>query len=231
MTTASRLSPVTVNRLSLYLRCLRCLDAAGIDKISSRELAERFHLSAAQIRKDLAYIGGLGVRGVGYDVRELSKQIAASLGLDRDQRLVIVGLGNLGRALDRYLAADDGHFRVVGLFDTDPSKVGTRVDGRPVLHTRQLDSVVRRSGATIAVLAVPEEVAQENYELVAAAGVKAVLNFAPTRLEPRDGVRVKDVDLRTHLEELGFFVIQDTLAGASESSVDDDHRSAGSPCI
>lgn len=202
------LSPVTVNRLSLYLRCLNCLAEKGVAKISSKQLAEMFHLSAAQIRKDLAQIGGLGIRGVGYDVADLARRLQVSLGLDRVHRLVIVGMGNLGRALGTFLAFDDGRFKVVGVFDTDPDKIGTPLESLEIHHTRDLADVVSRSGAEIGVLAVPAQVAQKNYDALVAAGIKAVLNFAPVRLDPDPRIRTKDVDLRTHLEELGFFLLQ-----------------------
>jgi len=208
------LSSVTVNRLSLYLRCLHCLSEKGVRRISSKQLAEMFHLSAAQIRKDLAQIGGLGIRGVGYDVTDLAERLQVSLGLDRVHRLVIVGMGNLGRALGTFLAFDDGRFKIVGAFDTDPEKIATPLENLQIQHIRDLAEVVRTSGAEIGVLAVPAAVAQENYDALVAAGIKAILNFAPVRLDPDPRIRTKDVDLRTHLEELGFFLMQDMPAAA-----------------
>ena len=182
-----------------------------------------FHLSAAQIRKDLAQIGGLGIRGVGYDVVDLADRLEVSLGLDRTHRLVIVGMGNLGRALATFLAFDDGRFRIVGAFDTDPKKIGSLLNGLLIQPNRDLAAVIRRTGAEIAVLAVPPDVAQENYDALAAAGIKAVLNFAPVRLDPDPRVRTKDVDLRTHLEELGFFVLQDMSRSPCDERAD-PHR-------
>jgi len=215
MTLSNSLSPVTVNRLSLYLRCLHCLSEKGVVKVSSKQLAEMFHLSAAQIRKDLAQIGGLGIRGVGYDVTDLAQRLQLSLGLDRVHRLVIVGMGNLGRALGTFLAFDDGRFKIVGAFDTDPDKIGNSLENLEILHIRDLAEVVRSSGAEIGVLAVPAAVAQENYDALVAAGVKAVLNFAPVRLDPDPRIRTKDVDIRTHLEELGFFLLQGMSTAAT----------------
>jgi redox-sensing transcriptional repressor len=199
-------SPLTLNRLSVYLRCLRQLQAQGLRRISSQELARRYLLSATQIRKDLAQFGGFGIRGVGYDVDELATHLNDLLGLDRDHPLVIVGMGHLGSALARYLGFNQGTFQVVGGVDRDPAKVG-RVLGRiAVRPVRELAQVVRETQAEIGVVAVPAEGAQEAYDALVAAGIKAVLNFAPTRVERHPAVPLKNVDLRIHLEELAFLL-------------------------
>ncbi len=197
------LSPLTLNRLSLYLRCLRDLAERGVDTISSRDLANRYHLSATQIRKDLAQLGELGIRGVGYDVAQLHRRLSERLGLDRTHTLAVVGVGNLGQALVRFLSFRDESFRVVAAFDNDPAKIGTRVGGVAVRDSTELADALRRTEVEIAVLAVPAEAAQANYDALVAAGVRAVLNFAPTRLETHPEVPTKDVDLRIFLEELG----------------------------
>lgn len=199
-------SPLTLNRLSVYLRCLNHLQELGIRRISSQELARRYHLSAAQIRKDLAQFGEFGIRGVGYEVDELAVHVNALLGLDRRHPLVIVGMGNLGSALARYLGFNSGAFEVVAGVDKDPRVVGRRIGGFVVRHTSELAQVVRDSRAEIGVLAVPAGAAQENYDALAGAGIRAVLNFAPERVKARPGVLLKDVDLRIDLEELAFFL-------------------------
>lgn len=201
-----QVSPLTLNRLSVYLRCLRHLEELGVQRISSQELARRYHLSAAQIRKDLAQFGEFGIRGVGYDVIELADRLNTLLGLDRKHPLIIVGMGNLGRALARYLGFNSGSFQVVAGVDIDPRKIGSRVGGCEIHHPRELRRLVRESGAEIAILAVPGDVAQENFDALAAAEIKGVLNFAPVRLRDRPGVRLKNVDLRIYLEELAFFL-------------------------
>src|SRR6185295_4617838 len=157
-------SPLTLNRLSFYLRCLRRLQELGIRRVSSQELAQRYHLSATQIRKDLAQFGEFGIRGVGYDVDLLADHLNSLLGLDRQHALIIVGMGNLGSALAQYLGFNYGAFRVVAGVDNDPKKIGRRVSGFVVRAAADLAEVVRESGAEIGVLAVPAEAAQENYD-------------------------------------------------------------------
>jgi redox-sensing transcriptional repressor len=199
-------SPLTLNRLSFYLRCLRHLQEQGAKRISSQELARRYHLSATQIRKDLAQFGEFGIRGVGYEVDVLAEHLNALLGLDRRHALLIVGMGNLGSALARYLGFNYGAFEVVAGVDNDPQVIGRKIGGFTVRPTAELAQVVRDSLAEIGVLAVPAEAAQENYDALADAGIKGVLNFAPVRVKRRAGVPLKNVDLRINLEELAFFL-------------------------
>ncbi|HVR07809.1 MAG TPA: redox-sensing transcriptional repressor Rex [Thermoanaerobaculia bacterium] len=200
------ISPLTLNRLSFYLRCLRQLQELGLARISSQEMAQRYHLSATQIRKDLAQFGEFGIRGVGYQIDELAEHLDALLGLDRDHPMVIVGMGNLGSALARYLGFNHGAFRVVAGVDNDPRKIGRSVAGFTVRDAAALADVVRESGAVIGVLTVPSELAQHYYDALADAGIRGVLNFATIRVKPRPGVPLKNVDLRINLEELAFFL-------------------------
>ena len=199
-------SPLTLNRLSFYLRCLRHLQELGVSRVSSQEMAQRYNLSATQIRKDLAQFGEFGIRGVGYDVDALADHLNSLLGLDRRRALVIVGMGNLGSALAQYLGFNYGAFRVVAAVDNDPQKIGRRLADLTVRSSAELAEVVRESEAEIGVLAVPAEAAQENYDALADAGIKGVLNFAPVRVKRRDDVPLKNVDLRINLEELAFFL-------------------------
>lgn len=199
-------SPLTLNRLSFYLRCLRHLQEQEIKRISSQELARRYHLSATQIRKDLAQFGEFGIRGVGYDVDALAEHLNALLGLDHPHAMLIVGMGNLGSALAQYLGFNYGAFNVVAGVDNDPQKIGRKVGSFVIRPTEDLAAVVGESGAEIGVLAVPAEAAQENYDRLADVGIKAVLNFAPVRVKRRPGVPLKNVDLRINLEELAFFL-------------------------
>ncbi len=200
-----RVSPLTLHRLSVYLRCLRQMEEAGVHRVSSQELADRFDLSATQIRKDLAQFGEFGIRGVGYDVARLTEGLHRLLGLDQQHRLAVVGMGSLGSALARHLGPD-GTFAVVAGLDNDPRKVGTRLAHLEVRHSSELPAVVRETGATIGVLTVPADAAQVNYEALVVAGIRAVLNFAPARLKPNRAVPVKDVDFRINLEELVYFL-------------------------
>lgn len=200
------ISPLALNRLSVYLRSLRRLEGQGVSRISSQELAARFHLSAAQIRKDLAHFGELGIRGVGYDVGHLRERLETLLGLDREHPAILVGAGNIGTALARFPGFNSGTFRIVAIFDNDPAKVGTRIRGQVVRPSDELIPVARQTQAEIGILAVPARAAQENYDALVAAGITAVLNFAPVQLAIDPRARVKTVDLMIFLEELAFFL-------------------------
>jgi redox-sensing transcriptional repressor len=198
------LSSLTLNRLSVYLRALRQLQEEGLRRISSQELAQRFLLSADQMRKDLAQVGELGIRGVGYDVATLRLKLEAVFGLERQHLAIIVGAGNVGSALARFPGFNSGHFQVVALLDNDSSRIGTVVGQLPIRPSKDLDEIVRATGAEIGILTVPAEAAQENYEKMVDAGLRAVLNFAPVQLREIRGVRTKNVDLMILLEELAF---------------------------
>lgn len=199
--------PLSLNRLSLYLRALRSLRAQGIARISSKELARRFGLSATQIRKDLAQHGELGIRGIGYDVGSLQRRLEHVLGLDRRHAVVIVGAGKIGTALARFPGLNSGAFQIVAIFDIDPKRIGQSIGSLRVRDPLDLAEVVEDTDATIGILAVPAEAAAENYYALVGAGVRAVLNFAPVRLEEVQGVKVKDVDLSIFLEELAHHLV------------------------
>jgi redox-sensing transcriptional repressor len=205
---SEKISELTTNRLSVYLRCLNLLAAAGIKTVSSQEMADQFNLNSAQIRKDLAYFGEFGVRGVGYFVEDLRQHITKILGLDKAHRVGIIGAGNLGSALANYNGFTHSNFTVVALFDNDKEKVGQSI-GRarvPVYDVRTIETIVRDEEIDVAVIAVPARAAQKVLNQVTAAGVKAVLNFAPARLHTRHGVKVKTVDLTISLESLSYFL-------------------------
>ena len=199
-------STATLNRLSIYLRCLQELKRVGMETISSQSLADRFHLSSAQIRKDLAQFGEFGIRGKGYEIGPLADRLHHLLGLDRKRRLVIVGMGQLGTALAGYIHFNDDSFEVVAGFDSDPAKVGKTLRGVPVFAISDMRRTVEETSAEIAVLTVPAAAAIECYDALAAAGVRAILNFAPVLLPERNKVRLKNVDLRTYLEEASFLL-------------------------
>ncbi len=208
--TSDQVSELTTNRLSVYLRCLNELDGAGVRTISSQALAEQFHLNAAQIRKDLAYFGEFGVRGVGYYVRDLKRHLRQILGLDRKLRVAIMGAGNLGLALADYPGFRQEGFEIAALFDSMREKVGQQSkSGVPILDIHELKKVAKRDGIKIAVIAVPALAAQNVLNLVVAAGIKAVLNFSPGTLQVPPGVKLKGVDLTVSLESLSFFLAQE----------------------
>ena len=206
---ADQVSELTTNRLSVYLRCLNVLEEASVRTISSQALAEQFHLNAAQIRKDLAYFGEFGVRGVGYYVRDLKRHLRQILGLDRKLRVAIIGAGNLGLALADYQGFRQEGFEISALFDTLKEKVGQQSrDGVPIHDIADLKKVSRRDGIRIAVIAVPAPYAQPVLGLIVAAGIKAVLNFSPGTLQVPPDVKLKSVDLTVSLESLSFFLAQ-----------------------
>jgi len=189
--TVDQVSELTTNRLSVYLRCLNVLENAGVRTISSQALAEQFHLNAAQIRKDLAYFGEFGVRGVGYYVRDLKRHLRQILGLDRKLRVGIMGAGNLGLALADYPGFRLEGFEIAALFDSQREKVGLQSRGGVPIHDiHDLKKIARRDGIRIAVIAVPAIAAQQVLNLVVAAGIKAVLNFSPGTMQVPDDVKL-----------------------------------------
>lgn len=194
----------TVARLPLYLRALEEIAADGVTTTSSGELAAIAGVGPAQLRRDLASLGSHGVRGVGYDVAHLHAQVAAVLGVTAELAVVIVGIGNLGHALANYVVDAGTGFRVAALVDADPAVVGTRVAGLVVEDDAGLEDIVRREGATLAVLATPASVAQDVCDRLVAAGVTGILTFVPRVLQVPDGVEVRSVDLATELQILAF---------------------------
>jgi redox-sensing transcriptional repressor len=196
---------VTVQRLPVYLRCLESLPV-GQQRVSSDELAELAGVLGAKIRKDLSYLGTHGTRGVGYDVEHLKHEIRIELGLTRDWAVVIVGIGNLGSALANYGGFGERRFQVVGLFDVDPVKVGTRVDSLTVEPMSRLAGAVRDRNASIGIIATPAEAAQDVADALADAGVRSILNFAPLVIRAPEGIEVRRVDLSTELQVLTFYL-------------------------
>jgi redox-sensing transcriptional repressor len=195
----------TVARLPLYLQVLVEVAEAGTVTLSSDDLAGAAGLNSAKVRKDLSFLGTYGTRGVGYRVAELTTEISQVLGLTGDRSVVITGIGNLGRALASYDGFTRRGFRVEALVDADPAKVGTMVSGHRIEPVSRLDRLVRERGITIAVIATPSQHAQGVADAVVAAGVTAILNFAPIHLDVPDSVTVRTVDLSTELQILSFY--------------------------
>lgn len=198
------LPPTTVSRLPSYLRALGGLASEGTSTTSSEQLADLVGVSSAQLRKDLSFLGASGRRGVGYEVEHLRRQIAQSLGMTEQRRVVIVGIGNLGHALATYSGFTDRGFLLAGLVDADERVVGTRVRGLVVQPIERLAAVVAGGDATIGIIATPASVAQEMCDRLVAAGVAGILNFAPRTLRVPDGVDLREVDLGAELQILGF---------------------------
>ncbi len=209
----ANISELTISRLSIYLRCVDQLLDLGVETVSSQELAKRFNLNSAQIRKDLAYFGEFGVRGVGYNVRELRQYVVEILGLDSERRLLIVGAGNLGIALCHYSGFSSGNFLVVGVLDSDPSRIGDETPaGLLVEDAERMPEIVTQRSVDIGIITTPATAAQQVCDQMVASGLRAILNFVPIRVRAPEGVLVKTVDLKVHLEELCFFLAHATKA-------------------
>ena len=205
-----KISELTTNRMSIYLRCLNALAAENVKTVSSDGLAKRFHLNSAQIRKDLAYFGEFGVRGVGYYVDELRQHLTEILGLNTEHWVAIIGAGRLGTALADYYGLTRTNFSVAAMFDADKEKIGQKVGDVKIFDIKDFARVAKRDKIDVAVIAVPAAVAQSVLEIITKAGIKAVMNFAPTPLKVEGDVKVKTVDLTISLESLSYFLAQPT---------------------
>ncbi|MBZ4652876.1 MAG: AT-rich DNA-binding protein [Peptococcaceae bacterium] len=199
-----KIPEATIIRLSVYSRYLTQLDKNGITTISSGEIADGVGGTPAQVRKDLAYFGEFGTRGVGYNVRDLNEQIIKILGLSNKWNVVIVGAGNLGSALTQYKGFLERGFNVVAVFDNDINKVGLRLSGIPIYPIARAEEIVKQERVQIGIIAVPAPYAQEVADTLVQAGVKAILNFAPRVISVPDDVELRNVDLAVNLEILTF---------------------------
>jgi redox-sensing transcriptional repressor len=194
----------TVARLPVYLRALYMLADRGVSTVASDELARAAGVNSAKLRKDLSHLGSYGIRGVGYDVEYLVYQVSRALGLTQNWPVVIVGAGNLGRALAHYGGFVTRGFQIEAVFDTDPSLIGGDIGGVVVKSANELESVVTTKNVAIGVIAVPAGAAQSVCDRLVAAGVTSILNFAPLVLNVPDGVDVRKVDLSIELQILAF---------------------------
>lgn len=204
-------SPVprpVLQRMVLYLRQLERFGREGVDTVSSGELGEAIGSNAAQARKDLAFFGQFGQRGVGYAVRDLARSLRSLLSLDRQWRVALVGAGNIGRSLCTYRTFRERGFHIVALFDSDARKEGCTWGGLKVLPMRELRGTVARLGIELGIIAVPPAAAQTVADQLVAAGVRGLLNFAPARIAVSEGVQVCSADLAVELEQLAFLVTQ-----------------------
>jgi len=200
-----RIPEATVARLPVYLRILLDQSDAGIANVSSEELADLAGVNAAKVRKDLSYLGTYGTRGVGYEVEYLIYQVRRELGLTHDWPVVIVGAGNLGQALAGYGGFGQRGFPVAGIVDNDPAKIGTVIGETRVRSVAELAAIVQANAVSIGVVATPGPAAQEAADLLVAAGVTSILNFAPVVLNAPAGVNVRKVDLAVELQILSYY--------------------------
>jgi redox-sensing transcriptional repressor len=202
---ARRFPEATVARLPLYYRALlEMADQPGAT-VSSEQLGELAGVNAAQVRKDLSHVGSYGTRGIGYDVAELVEEVARVLGVTRDWPVLVVGVGNLGRALANYRGFGERGFRIVAVVDADPEKIGQPVAGLTIEPFERLHEIVTDRQVKIGVIATPASAAQTVADGLAAAGVGAILNFAPTVVTVPPSVSLRKVDLATELQILSFY--------------------------
>ncbi len=196
----------TIERLSAFLQCVRGLRDEGRETASSAEIARRTGTGAAQLRRDLSYFGEFGTPGLGYDLAALEIQLARVMGLDVERDVLLVGAGNLGRALSSYAGFGRRGFRIVAAFDNDESKVGTCMGDIPIFHLTELPRRNLELSAQIGIVAVPGASAQEAVDVLVAAGVKAILNFAPASIGVRAGITARNVDLTSQMEILSYYL-------------------------
>jgi len=201
-----KIPEATIIRLSVYSRHLTEVDRKGIITISSGDIAEGVGVSPAQVRKDLAYFGEFGTRGVGYNVKDLHRHILKILGLSQDWSVTLIGIGNLGLALSTYKGFRERGFIITSIFDNDPKKIGTTINGVEVMSTDRLVEIVAANKTQIGIIAAPSAVAQEVADQLVESGVKAILNFAPVVLNISPEVELRNVDLAVNLEVLTFNV-------------------------
>ena len=204
MWSVKRIADSTVRRLSAYLRFLEDFEGRGLTTISSEELAKRGGTTSAQVRKDLSFFGSFGKRGLGYSVPELAGRLREILGLCREWKIVIIGAGKIGAALAQYRGFRQRGFSILAAYDNNADKIGRKLEGILVRDINELERDIQRQQPDIAVLTVPSEEAQGVVDLVVRAGIKAILNFAPTQLQSPSDVTVKTVNMAMELEGLSF---------------------------
>lgn len=209
-----KIPEAAIKRLPVYLRVLQEAVEKDVPIISSAELAEQTGFSPEQIRKDLAYFGAFGTRGVGYDTTLLTRRISKILGLHHGVRAALVGAGHLGYALARYSLSKHKDVQLAAIFDTAPDKVDQEIMGVRIQPVAELDETVRREGIRIGIITVPASEAQSTADLLASAGVEAILNFAPAKLKVPDHVFLHNIDLTIELQSLAYYT--------SASAADED---------
>jgi redox-sensing transcriptional repressor len=223
---ARKISDSTVRRLSRYLRCLRALDRRKTQVVSSRELAGSTGTTAAQVRKDLSHFGSFGKRGQGYEVRDLRVQLEEILGLTHRWSVAVLGSGKIGSALLGYGFFTQRGFDVAAAFDADPAKIGLELGGVRVQPLSELEQTFSDRGISIAIIATPGEAAQELASRAVRAGARAILNFAPVKLDLPPGVAMREMDVTLELEGLCYMV---TAVGQAADGLADDRLAAAPP--
>ena len=201
-----RIAESTVRRLSDYLRFLEDFESRGMATVSSDELARRGGTTSAQVRKDLSFFGSFGKRGLGYPVPELTGRLREILGLGREWQVYIVGAGKIGAALANYRGFRERGFTVMGIYDSDPSKIGRKVEGLVVRDMADLESDASRERPDIAILAIPADAVQRTVDRLVKAGFRAILNFAPVQVQAPAEVTIRTVNMAMELEALSYAI-------------------------
>jgi len=208
----SKIPAATITRLSLYSRALEELKHSQVNIIASDKLAQKCGVNPAQVRKDLAYFGEFGVRGVGYFVKELLFEIKKILGLNRRWRMALVGIGNLGLALVAHENFPKQGYEFVAVFDVDPKKVGRRLTSGQMIHSiDDLDTVIKEKNIEIGVIATPATHAQATARRLIDCGIKAILNFAPLQIQMPEGFIVENVDFTVKLDNLAYHLTMEAI--------------------
>ena len=199
-----KIPEATVSRLSVYSRFLEEVEKRGITSISSGEIAEGIGGTPAQVRKDLAYFGEFGTRGVGYNVHSLNEQMVKILGLGKTWKVILVGAGNLGSALSQYKGFRDRGFDIIAVFDNDLKKVGLMLNGIPIYPISQIADFINDNDVRITIIAVPQAYAQDVADAMVDTKIQGILNFAPIVLTVPEEIETRNVDLAVNLEVLSF---------------------------
>lgn len=202
----SDIPDIVIGRLPIYLRALSRLQQEGQEVTSSHELGRRLGISSAQIRKDLSHFGEFGKQGTGYNVASLSAELQRILHVDHEWQVALVGIGDLGRALAHYGGFSHRGFRITHLFDIDPKKVGQQIQGHKIEPLDQITNVLKRDAIQLAMITTPADEAQAVADLLVQAGVKAILNYAPTVISVPEGVRVQYIDPVIHLQRMAYYL-------------------------
>ena len=199
-----KIPEATIARLSVYSRFLTRMEKNGVETVSSVEIARGIAGNSAQVRKDFAYFGGFGKRGVGYNVVDLNKNIKDILGLNKEWKAVIVGMGNLGSALAHYHGFSARGFTITGMFDNDPKKIGTDLNNIQIMKEDELEKFLDENEVDILILTIPAEYAQDLVDRVIDKGIKGILNFTPAVIYAGEHIQIRNVDLAVNLEILSY---------------------------
>ncbi len=217
---------VVIKRLPLYARSLRHLLDEGITSVSSQELGERINYTAAQIRKDLSYFGEFGKQGIGYDVEKLLGHIERILGLTQEWLVVVLGVGSLGQAIAHYDGFRDNGLHIVAVFDSDPAKVGTQVSNLTVQHIDDAPEFISSNGVKMGILAVPGSRAQGVTDMLVAAGIRAILNYAPIVVQVPSGVWVRYIDPVREFQSMTYYLAREEQGLPEHSEGAEDSHEA-----